>query len=61
MAADNRIMEIGTDLCQDNPKVFDAQTINDQQHNIIKGDSVGETLYSAKWILRLLMSLTKVI
>lgn len=41
-------------------RILESQEIDDSEHNVMKGDTVGETLYSAKWILNTLISLTKV-
>ena len=41
--------------------VIESHEINDDEHDIIKGDTIGETVYSAKWVLDTLVSLTKVL
>ncbi|XP_014213988.1 protein saal1 isoform X2 [Copidosoma floridanum] len=40
--------------------ILDYQEINNSERDAMKGDTVGETLYSAKWILNSLLSLSKV-
>lgn len=44
-----------------NSRVVESHEINDAERDIIKGDTVGQTLYSAKWILNTLISLSNVI
>lgn len=49
------------ELCSEGAnRLLESQEINNTEHDIIKGDSIGETLYSAKWILNALISLSKV-
>ncbi|KAJ8674764.1 hypothetical protein QAD02_010550 [Eretmocerus hayati] len=41
-------------------RIFESCDINESEHDAIKGDTVGETLYSAKWILNTLISLSQI-
>lgn len=40
--------------------ILDSQDINQVEHNVIKGGMVGDTVYSTQWILRTLISVSKV-
>ncbi|XP_001603162.2 uncharacterized protein LOC100119375 [Nasonia vitripennis] len=50
----------GIDISDSTNRVLESQEINETERRIIKGDTIGETLYSAKWILKTLISLTNV-
>lgn len=51
----------GIDISDSADRVLESQEINETERRIIKGDTIGETLYSAKWILKTLISLTNVL
>lgn len=40
--------------------LLESQEMNNEERDVMKGDTVGETLYSAKWILNTLISLSNV-
>ena len=39
---------------------FSLLKMSDEEDNILKGDAIGDTLYSEKWLLTTLMKLTEV-
>jgi hypothetical protein len=47
-------------ITENSNRILESQEISDNEHSVIKGDTIGETLYSAKWILNTLISLSKV-
>lgn len=53
------------ELCENNDEnaqvaIIDARDITDHEQHVMKGDLVGNTAYSAKWILKTLLTLSKV-
>lgn len=41
--------------------VLESHEFNEVEHDIMKGDTVGDTVYSSKWIINTLIRLSKVI
>lgn len=40
--------------------MIESQELNDSERDIMKGDTVGDTVYSARWIINTLKSLSQV-
>lgn len=56
---EENITELDQKSNQEN-MVLESEEINTEEKNVMKGDTIGETLYSAKWILNTLISLSNV-
>ena len=41
--------------------VLDSQELNESELDIMKGDTIGDTVYSARWIIKTLEALIQVI
>ena len=41
--------------------MLESQEFNETERDTMKGDTVGDTVYSSKWIINTLISLSKVI
>ena len=41
--------------------VLESHEFNEIERDIMKGDTIGDTVYSSKWIINTLISLSKVI
>ena len=41
-------------------EIVDQENDDDEMEEKLKGDSIGDTLYSEKWVLKTLMKLTQV-
>lgn len=41
--------------------IIDSQDVSEQELETLKGDAVGDNLYSSRWIISTLMSLCEVI
>lgn len=52
---DDQILQEENTIC-----IMDATDISENEREVMKGDNVGDTTYSAKWILTTLISLSKV-
>ncbi|KAK0183066.1 hypothetical protein PV327_001140 [Microctonus hyperodae] len=53
------------ELCENNDEnaevaIMDARDITDHEQRVMKGDLIGNTAYSAKWILKTLLTLSKI-
>lgn len=61
MNDNDKKVEEENNFSSNNSVVMDARDVNESEMKTMKGDTIGDTMYSARWIINTLISLSNVI